>query len=498
MTEPCDLSAVAARRLIGARKLSPVELLDSCLTRIAAVNPAVNAMVAMDTDRARAAAKAAEAKVMSGAPLGALHGLPVGIKDLEETEGLRSTFGSELFADHVPAKDDAMVANLRAAGAIVLGKTNTPEFGAGANTRNLVYGATGNPFDPSKSAAGSSGGSAVALATGMVPIASGSDTGGSLRNPAAFNGIVGFRPSAGLVPSERRGHGWSNLPVLGPMARSAEDCALLLSAMASDDAMDPLAYTLHGRAVRGGDPALFPPMQLDLSTLRVAASADFGFAPTERHIREVFADRVAALSPLFARVAEATPDCSGTDEAFEVLRAAGFLGAHLAKVQATPDKVGPNVRANVEEGLRYTLADYARAANEQTRLYRVWQRFFRDHDLLVTPAITISPRPWRELYPAEIDGQATRSYFHWLALAYAVTLVGHPAISIPLGRDRAGMPFGLQIVGPRGGDALVMAAAAAIEAAVKGDATLARPVPDIAALKAAAPISSMAGFRTMD
>lgn len=498
MTEPCDLSAVAARRLIGARQLSPVELLDSCLARIAAVNPAVNAMVAMDTDRARAAAKAAEAKVMSGAPLGPLHGLPVGIKDLEETEGLRSTFGSELFADHVPAKDDAMVANLRAAGAIVLGKTNTPEFGAGANTRNLVYGATGNPFDTTKSAAGSSGGSAVALATGMVPIASGSDTGGSLRNPAAFNGIVGFRPSAGLVPSERRGHGWSNLPVLGPMARSAEDCALLLSAMASDDAMDPLAYTLHGRAVRGGDPALFPPMQLDLSTVRVAASADLGFAPTERHVRDVFADRVASLGALFARVTEATPDCSGTDEAFEVLRAAGFLGAHLAKVRATPDKVGPNVRANVEEGLGYSLADYARAASEQTRIYRVWQRFFRDHDLLVTPAITISPRPWRELFPAEIDGQATRSYFHWLALAYAVTLVGHPAISIPLGRDRAGMPFGLQIVGPRGGDALVMAAAAAIEAAVKGDAMLARPVPDIAALSRAAPISAMAGFRTMD
>jgi Asp-tRNA(Asn)/Glu-tRNA(Gln) amidotransferase A subunit family amidase len=498
MTEPCDLSAVAARRLIGARKLSPVELLESCLKRIAAVNPAVNAMVAMDTDRARAAAKAAEAKVMSGAPLGRLHGLPIGIKDLEETEGLRSTFGSELFADHVPAKDDAMVANLRTAGAIVLGKTNTPEFGAGANTRNKVYGATGNPFDPSKSAAGSSGGSAVALATGMVPIASGSDTGGSLRNPAAFNGIVGFRPSAGLVPSERRGHGWSNLPVLGPMARSAEDCALLLSAMASDDALDPLAYTLHGRAVRGGDPALFPPMQLDLSTLRVAASADFGFAPTERHIRDVFADRVAALSPLFARIAESTPDCSGSDEAFEVLRAAAFLGAHLGKVRATPDKVGPNVRANVEEGLRYSLAEYGRAANEQTRLYRVWQRFFRDHDLLVTPAITISPRPWRELFPAEIDGQATRSYFHWLALAYAVTLVGHPAISIPLGRDRAGMPFGLQIVGPRGGDALVLAAAATIEAAVKGDATLARPVPDTAALTRAVPISAMAGFRTMD
>jgi Asp-tRNA(Asn)/Glu-tRNA(Gln) amidotransferase A subunit family amidase len=330
----------------------------------------------------------------------------------------------------------------------------------------------------------------------MAPICSGSDTGGSLRNPAAFNGIVGYRPSPGLVPSERRGLGWSNLPVLGPMARTAEDAALLLSAMADDAALDPLAYTLHGRAVRKGDRDLFPPMRVDLSTLRVAATADFGFAPTEKHIREVFAERVAKLESLFGRVTEATPDCRGTDESFEVLRAASFLQSHLEKARKTPQMVGPNVLANVEEGLRYSLADYARAAGEQTRIYRGWQRFFEQHDLIVSPAITLSPRSWRELYPAEIDGQPTRTYYHWLALAYAVTLVGHPAISIPLGRDRAGMPFGLQIVGPRGGDALVMAAAAAIEAAVAGDATLARPVPDIAALAKAPPIASMPEFKT--
>ncbi|HEV7267443.1 MAG TPA: amidase family protein [Falsiroseomonas sp.] len=496
MTEPCDLSAVEARRLIGTRKLSPVELLESCLARIGQVNHAVNAMVAMDTDRARSTAKAAEQAVMSGRQLGPLHGLPVGIKDLDETEGLRTTWGSPLFADHVPAKDGAMVANLRAAGAIVVGKTNTPEFGAGANTRNTVYGATGNPFDPRKSAAGSSGGSGVALATGMVPIASGSDTGGSLRNPAAFNGIVGFRPSPGVVPSERRGLGWSCLSVLGPMARNAADCALMFSAMADDDAIDPLAYTLPGRAVRKGDPSFYPPMPVDLGSLRVAATPDFGFAPTEKLIRTAFAERAAKLEPLFARLDHASPDCRGTDESFEVLRAAQFLQSHLEKVRQTPEQVSPNVRENVEEGLGYSLTDYARAAGEQTRLYRVWQRFFDGHDLLISPAITISPRDWRELYPAEIDGQKTRTYFHWLALAYAVTLVGHPAISIPLGRDAAGMPFGLQIVGPRGGDALVLAAAAAIEAAVAGDAELARPVPDIAALAAAGPISAMPEFRT--
>ncbi|MFN7634586.1 MAG: amidase family protein, partial [Acetobacteraceae bacterium] len=219
MTEPCDLSAVEARRLIGLRRLSPVELLASCMARIGAVNPAVNAVVAMDEARARDAAEAAEAAVMRGDPLPPLHGLPLGIKDLEETAGLRTTFGSPLYAEHVPARDQGMVARLKAAGGIVLAKTNTPEFGAGANTRNVVYGAPGNPFDPTRSAAGSSGGSAVALATGMVPLASGSDMGGSLRNPAAFNGVVGFRPSPGGVPNEARGLGGSHLGTLGPMAR---------------------------------------------------------------------------------------------------------------------------------------------------------------------------------------------------------------------------------------------------------------------------------------
>src|SRR5579862_2557934 len=220
MTEPCDLTAREARALIGTKRLSPTELTESCIVRIEAVDHAVNAMVARDFDRARVTAKAADAAVARGDELPPLHGLPIGIKDLQETEGLRTTHGSVIFRDNVPAADERLVAAVRAAGAIVVGKTNTPEFGAGANTRNAVYGATGNPFDPARSAAGSSGGSAVALACGMVPIASGSDMGGSLRNPAAFCGIVGFRPSSGLVANEKRSLGWSNLPVAGPMART--------------------------------------------------------------------------------------------------------------------------------------------------------------------------------------------------------------------------------------------------------------------------------------
>ncbi len=502
--EPCDLSAVEARRLIGAKRLSPTELLESCLARIAAVNPAVNAVVALDEERARRTARETEAAIARGDALGALAGLPIGIKDLDETEGLRTTWGSVLFRDNVPKADGAMVASLRAAGGVILAKTNTPEFGAGANTRNAVYGATGNAHDPSKSAAGSSGGSAVALATGMVPLASGSDMGGSLRNPAAFNGVVGLRPSPGLVPYEKRNPIWSPLGVLGPMGRSVGDVALLLSAMVSDGPRDALAYTVHGHRGHGGTGrarpgAYAPPPRADLSALRVAVTPDFGFAPVERIVRDTFAARVAALMPLFARVEERTPDCAGSDEAFEVLRALNFVAAHREKCERTPESVGPNIRANVEEGMRYGLPDVARASTLQTAVYGRWQSFFASGvDLILTPAISITPRPWSELYPREIDGEPTRTYFHWLALAYAVTLVGHPAISLPLGRDAAGMPFGLQIVGPRGGDALVLAAAAAIEAAVAGDATLSRPVPDIAALTRATPIAATPGFLSMD
>ncbi|PZP40119.1 MAG: amidase [Azospirillum brasilense] len=493
MTEPCDLSAVEARALIGEKKLSATELLESCIARIEAVDHAVNAMVARDYGRARAAAKEADAAVARGDALPALHGLPIGVKDLEDVAGLRTTYGSTLFRDHVPEKDQLIVAHTREAGAIVLGKTNTPEWGAGANTRNGVYGATGNPFDPSRSAAGSSGGSGVALACGMVPIATGSDTGGSLRNPAAYNGIVGFRPTPGLVPNEKKPLGWAALGVLGPMARTVPDLCLLLSAMVGDDAGDPLATTIEGRQVRRPEDFAVPGV-VDLASLRVALTPDFGFAPTEKHIRTVFAEKAGLFRHVFARAEDATPDCAGADESFEVLRALSFLAGFHEKVRDTPDQVGPNVRANVEEGLGYSALDVARAMKLQTAMYRRWQGFFANHDVVLAPAVTLSPRPWTELYPAEIDGVPTRTYFHWLALAYAPTLVGHPAISLPVGLDHNGMPFGLQIVGPRGGDAKVLAVAAALERLLAGDPRTARPVPDLAKLKAAAPLRQSPGF----
>ena len=325
----------------------------------------------------------------------------------------------------------------------------------------------------------------------MIPIATGSDTGGSLRNPAAFNGVVGFRPTPGLVANEQSG--FSPLSVLGPMGRTVADAALLLSAMVSDDKRDPLATTIHGRPVRL--PGHFArPDVLDLSSLRVALTPDFGFAPTERHIAEVFAEKTALFRATFARADDTTPDCTGADEAFEILRSLSFLRKHQHSMETRPHDLGPNIHANYQEGLRYSAQDVSRAMGQQQDMYRRWQTFFDAYDVILSPAITISPRPWSERYPAEIDGTPTRTYFHWLSLAYCSSLIGHPSLSLPVGLDRHGMPFGLQIVGPRGGDALVLAVAHALETHLADDPRTARPTPDLQRLAAAPPIAQMPGF----
>lgn len=490
--EACDLSAVEARRLIGAKQLSPIELMRSCIRRIEDVDHAVNAVVTRDFDTALETARASEQAVMEGAALSPLHGLPVGIKDTSNTKGLLTTFGSPVMKDNVPAADDGFVADLRQAGAIVIGKTNVPEWAAGANTRNPVFGATGNPFDTTRSAAGSSGGSAAALACGMVPIASGSDTGGSLRNPAAFCGVVGFRPSPGVIAAEKRGSAWIQISTLGPMGRTVADARLMLNSMTKPNVYDPIASLVN----YGGPRAPFLKKPVDLASLRAAFTPDFGFAPTEKRIAETFAQKAGLFRSLFASAADASPDCSEADHAFAVLRATVVLGTfgYLARQHA--DQIGPNIRANIEEGEGYSAQDVSDALVAQTVLHRRWQAFFEEFDVLITPTITISPRPWTELYPAQIDGVATKSYFHWLAMAYAVTLVGHPAISIPVGVDPAGMPFGLQIVGPRGGDEFVLNVAEALSDVFAGDSQLARPVPDIAKLKSAVAISTMPEFRS--
>lgn len=494
MTDPADLTACEARALIGRRALSPVELARACIERVRSLDPAVNAVVAMDEEAVMAEARASEARQMSSEPLGAVEGLPFGVKDMIDVTGLPTTFGSLIYKDNIARRDDPIVAAMRRGGAVVLGKTNNPEFSLGANTRNAVYGATGNPHDPTKSAAGSSGGSAAALACGMAPLCTGSDTGGSLRNPAAFCGVVGYRPSPGLVPGNGRGIGMFHLSTSGPMARSVDDTALMLSVMARPDRNDPLTPVLDGRTI--WDAAeLARPAPTDAARWRVAFTADFGFALTEGIIRRAFAGRIDYLRSHLGRLEESHPDCSDADHIFAVLRGVAMLGSHLDGVRRTPESYGPNVRANIDEGLSFSVEDVTRALTAQTSYYRRWQNFFETTDFILSPAVTISPRDWHELYPTEIDGQRTESYYHWLSLAYAVTLAGHPAITLPVGRDEKGMPFGLQIIGRRNEDAKLLSFAREIEAICAADPAMAFPRADIAALAKASPISGMPGFR---
>jgi Asp-tRNA(Asn)/Glu-tRNA(Gln) amidotransferase A subunit family amidase len=473
MSELCDLSAVELRRLIGTKAISPVELLASCSARIDKVNPALNAVTATIWPRARKEAKAAEAAVRRGEALGPLHGLPLGVKDLEDAEGLPTTFGSPIFARNMPKKDGIMVAACRAAGAIVVGKTNVPEFGAGANTNNPVWGPTGNPFDPQRICGGSSGGSAVALSTSMLPICTGSDTGGSLRIPAAFCGVVGVRGSPGLVPSERRGLGWTPLSVLGPMGRGVEDAALMLSTIAVFDSQDPFSKPVDGAAFAQLRP-------VDLSRLRVAVTEDFGFCPVDNRIRRTFQDRVKRFGPAFAKCDAATPDMGRADEAFEILRAVSFLATHKENYEKRREVLGPNIIANYEEGMRYSAADVGWAHAEQTRIYRRVQAFYKDYDLILSPTVAVPPFPWTQLFVETMNGKKLRTYFHWLALTYAMTLTGHPSISIPCGLEPTGTPFGLMVTGPHAGDRFTLEAANALERHFAGDTKLRRPLPDLA------------------
>lgn len=474
--EPCDLSALEARFLIGAKQLSPVELLRSCLNRIEAVNGALNGVVAIDRERAEREAARAEADVQQGLPLGPLHGLPVGIKDLVDTAGLRTTYGSPLFATHVPERDEAVVTTLRRAGAVVCMKTNTPEWGAGGNTFNPVYGVSGNPFEPDLTCGGSSGGSAIALATGMMPLAHGSDNAGSLRIPASYCGVVGMRPTAGLVPSDRRPIGLSHLSVQGPMARTVEDTALLLSAMATMNPEDPLSGPFDAALLARPEPT-------DLSRLRLAFSADLGgFAFVDAELESVFRERLEALAPAFAAATEASPDFAGAAEVYEILRGVTYVGMYAKRNREQPDKWGRLVGDNLAAGARFTIEDIGEAHMQWTRLYRAAQGFFREFDLLITPTTAVRPWPKHDIYPATVAGRRTENYFDWVRLTYAITLLNHPCISIPCGRDRRGLPFGLQIVAPRHKDAALLQAALAIERILAQDPATARPVPDIAQL----------------
>jgi Asp-tRNA(Asn)/Glu-tRNA(Gln) amidotransferase A subunit family amidase len=471
VTDPADLSALDARRLIGEKALSPLELWQACRARIDAWNPKVNAVVTLDEEAGLAAAREAESAVTQGAALGPLHGLPVGIKDLSEVRGLRTTYGSELYAENIPAYDDGFVARLRGAGAILAAKTNTPEFGAGANTWNRVFGATGNPYAPELTCGGSSGGSAVALACGMTPLATGSDLGGSLRTPAAFCGVYGFRPTPGLVPDETPGRAFSPLSVEGPVARSVADIHLLLSVMAAHDPRDP--WSAPGLAESVGKPL----QARDPKALRVAFSADLGFAPVSKQTRALFAERMGRLEPLFGSLEEADPPLRDAVRLFQTLRGVGFVAAHLDRLRLAPEKVGPNVTANVQQGLALSTEEIARAEADWAALYRRFLSFRSRYDLFLAPAAALQPFPKAQNAPEEIDGEPLENYVSWLGLAFGITLTSHPSLAFPCGTDAAGLPFGIQLVGTRQGDHALLEMALGLEKALAGETGLTRVEP---------------------
>ena len=457
----CFVPATALQRLYRSRKASPLEVMQAVLARIDAVNPRVNAYVTVARENALAAARKATAALgRKGAALGPLHGVPVSIKDLTPTKGIRTTWGSKVFEHHVPDEDALYVARLRDAGAIVVGKTNTPEFGAGGNTFNAVFGATRNPWNLALTCGGSSGGAAVALATGMGPLAQGSDLGGSLRTPAAFCGVVGFRTTPGLIPVYPADIGWDSLSVTGPMARTVGDVALMLSAMAGPDDRAPLSYDV--------DPRRFPAAvkQPSIKSWRAAWTRDLnGLIPVDDEVAAVAERATSVFRSLGVRVEEACPDFGEVNDIVLASRGLSMVARHADKLGQWEPLMQKGLIWNIKQGLALTSEQIGRGEILRTQLWHRVREFMATRDLLLLPTVAVPPFPVEQPYPTEINGKPLDNYTQWFFLTYGITVTGLPVISVPCGFTRSGLPVGLQIVGRRRQEAAVLRAAAAFEAA---------------------------------
>ncbi|MCW2945541.1 MAG: amidase [Actinoallomurus sp.] len=459
--EICFLSARELARRIRERELSAREVTEAHLTRIEEVNPQVNAVVTLTAERAMREAAAADELLAAGARPQPLHGLPVAHKDTHDTAGVRTTSGSPLLADNVPARDELVIERMRAAGTIMLGKTNVPEFAAGSNTFNPVFGTTRNPYDLSRSAGGSSGGAAAALASGMHPVAEGSDMGGSLRNPASFCNVVGLRPSPGRVPSWPGDAAWATMSVQGPMARTVADAALLLSVLAGPDPRSPIALETPGSAFA-------VPLDRDLSGLRVAWAPRLdGSIPFEPEVVATLEPAAKVFAELGCTVEEAYPDLSGAEEVFRTLRAWQFelgLGTVLDRHR---DRLKDTLVRNIEEGRRLTGPDLGRAEALHTRLYHRTREFFERYDVLLAPVCQVVPFDVDLEYPPEVAGEPMHTYLDWMRSAYLISATGCPALSVPAGFTAGGLPVGLQVIGPHRADLAVLQAGHAFEQATR-------------------------------
>jgi amidase len=456
-----DLPAHEIAARVRARDVSPVEVLDACMARVEQVNPRINAVVTLN-HRARDEAAELERRLARGEDVGPLAGVPVGIKDVTEVGGVRTTYGSPLFANHVPEEDATVVRRMRDAGAVILGKTNTPEFAAGGNTFNPVFGRTFNPWNPERSAGGSTGGGAAGLATGMFALAQGTDLGGSLRIPASFCGVVGLRPSVGLVPTWPQEYIWDPMQVTGVMGRTAQDVALGLQAVAGPSDRAPLAQPMDGRdfaaAVRAGD----------ARGLRIAYCPDIAGIGIDADVERVCRDAAFALRDAGATVDEIALDLAYGRKAFLALRGLWFVAQlypHLDKVES----FGVNVANNMRAGLATTMEDVGAAEGARRRIWEQFRDLFTRYDALLTPTMAVPPFPCEENYPQTVGGRVMETYVDWIAPTFVLSLTGLPVASVPAGLDSAGMPVGLQIVAPPRGEERALALAGVVQSL--------RPVP---------------------
>jgi amidase len=443
--ETCFLSAVEMARLIRTKQLSAREVLAEHLKQIERLNPNVNAIVTLVAEMSQAAAAKADEAQAHGEELGPLHGLPVAHKDLFETRGILTTFGSPLFKDNLPDADDLIVERLHRAGAITIGKTNTPEFGAGSQTFKTIFGATRNPYDVTKTCGGSSGGAAVALACGMVPLADGSDMGGSLRNPAAFCNVVGFRPSSGHVPNPKAGR--FALSVNGCLGRSVADLALGLSAIAEPGSL------------------FSQPMGRNFPGTRVAWFKDLGGVPFDPRVRTIVDGHIKTFEALGCIVEQAETDFAPAEVAFRVLRAWNTANSYGALYRANPDAFKDVLAAEIEEGMRLTGPDIARAESARTQLWRGFQSFLEKYEFFVLPTTQLPPFDVETPYPKELAGVRFDSYIDWMKSCWYISATGNPAASVPAGFTPEGLPVGVQIVGRHQADFSVLQLAHAFEEA---------------------------------
>ena len=453
-------SAVAQAAMLRAGDISSVELVTAHLEHIESVNPELNAIVTLTADHALEMAAEADQRQARGDDLGLLHGLPIAHKDLADTAGIRTTLGSTLMADRVPEENALVVQRALDAGAVTMGKTNTPEFGAGSQTFNEVFGPTKNPYDPTRTCGGSSGGAAVALAAGMVPLADGSDMGGSLRNPASFCNVVGFRPSPGRVPAWPKADPWSYLSTEGPMARTVDDVALLLAAQAGPDPRSPIALDLPGSHFA-------PPLGDPPSSLRIAWAPDLGGLPIDKAVTDALAHVPAVFEGLGHRVEAACPDLTEAGSVFDTLRAWSFALGHGDLIEEFGDRMKETVQWNVQRGRELPMTTHLEASKVRAELYARTVAFFDQYDFLLAPVAQVPPFPVETEYITEINGVELQTYIEWMRVVSDVTVMNVPAISVPAGFTTDGLPIGLQIVAAPRADRALLEIAKQFETATK-------------------------------